>query len=107
MPEPTPNLHGANTALHKEVRNQPERRGRTVRNAPSTHPDASGHGHDGAGRDDLGERPDRGVGANGAAGRTAVRARGVERGRRTTGVRHLTPPKAGTGRVNSPAGGAV
>src|SRR4051812_4841934 len=38
MPERTPYLHGANTPFHKEVRNQPERRGRTVPNAPSHAP---------------------------------------------------------------------
>jgi hypothetical protein len=45
MPEPTPNLHAANTAFHKEVRNQPGRRGRTLTNAPSAHLGATGPGH--------------------------------------------------------------
>ncbi|GEJ98055.1 hypothetical protein TNCT1_03320 [Streptomyces sp. 1-11] len=38
MPERTPNLHGANTSFHKEVRNQPERRGRAAANAPPPPP---------------------------------------------------------------------
>lgn len=65
-----------------------------MRNAPSAHPDASGHGHDGAGRGDLGERPDRGVGTNGVAGTNSRAGAGAEHGRRTTGVRHLTPTQA-------------
>ncbi|GAA2584041.1 hypothetical protein GCM10010304_28140 [Streptomyces roseoviolaceus] len=45
MPEPTPNLYGANTGFHKEVRNQPERRGRAPTNAPSEYLDASSRRH--------------------------------------------------------------
>lgn len=88
-----------------------------MRNAPSAHPDASGHGHDGAGRGDLGERPDRGVGTNGVAGTNSRAGAGAEHGRRTTGVRHLTPTQAdsgrlrptqdATGRVNSPGRGVT
>lgn len=65
-----------------------------MRNAPSAHPDTSGHGHDGAGRGDLGERPDRSADANGAAGTDSRAGAGTEHGRRTTGVRHLTPTQA-------------
>ncbi len=70
-----------------------------MRNAPSMHPDTSGHGHDGAARGDLGERPDRGAGANGAAGTDSRAGAGAKRGRRTTGVRHLTPTQADSGRL--------
>ncbi len=70
-------------------------------NAPSARPDTSGHGHDGAGRGDLGERPDRGAGENGAAGTDSRAGAGAERGRRTTGVRHLTPTRADSGRPRS------
>ncbi|GHI05233.1 hypothetical protein Scel_35540 [Streptomyces cellostaticus] len=38
MPERTPYLHAANTPFHKEVRNQPEHRGRTMPNAPPAPP---------------------------------------------------------------------
>ncbi|GAB1327787.1 hypothetical protein ACE1SV_21260 [Streptomyces sennicomposti] len=34
MPEPTPNLHAANTGFHKEVGNRPVTQGRTNVNAP-------------------------------------------------------------------------
>jgi hypothetical protein len=83
-----------------------------MRNAPSPHTDASGHGHTGAGRGDLGERPDYAADARGAAVPDGCASEGTEHGRRTTGVRHLTPPHAATprlapwkgapGRVNSP-----
>ncbi|BCL22786.1 hypothetical protein GCM10017668_46290 [Streptomyces tuirus] len=56
MPDPTPNLHAANTAFHKEVRNQPELRGRTPTNAPSAHLGATGPGHTADVTVDLGKR---------------------------------------------------
>ncbi|GGR69106.1 hypothetical protein GCM10010252_03890 [Streptomyces aureoverticillatus] len=34
MPELTPDLYGADTTLHKEVRNRPARRGRVLPDAP-------------------------------------------------------------------------
>ncbi|GHD54568.1 hypothetical protein GCM10010335_69090 [Streptomyces galbus] len=61
MPERTPYLYAANTDFHKEVRNQPRRRGRTRSNAPSARRATSGRrtpgtrrGHEG----DLRERPE-------------------------------------------------
>ncbi|GGV80068.1 hypothetical protein GCM10010228_51040 [Streptomyces massasporeus] len=56
MPEPTPNLYAANTAFHKEVRNQPEHRGRTPTNAPSAHLGATGPGHTAEASADLRKR---------------------------------------------------
>ncbi|GAA2446336.1 hypothetical protein GCM10010421_42350 [Streptomyces glaucus] len=65
MPEPTPNLYAANTGFHQEVRNRPERRGRTQRNAPPSHADVSGQRRGERVRADLRERPD----CNGAGAR--------------------------------------
>lgn len=73
-----------------------------MRNAPSPHTDASGHGHTGAGRGDLGERPDCGADARGAAVPDGCASEGTEHGRRTTGVRHLTPPHAAVPRLAPP-----
>ncbi|GAA0651733.1 hypothetical protein GCM10009535_32490 [Streptomyces thermocarboxydovorans] len=108
MPEPTPYLYAANTPLHKEVRNQPERRGRTVVNAPCAVLDASGQKHvvpAVPSRDDLRERPDRygpGAGRDPADAPVRGRLRGARGARGWPGLDGATSPAGdtppGTGR---------
>ncbi len=87
MPERTPNLHGANTCFHKEVRNQPERGGRAIANAPPPVLLSWVGRHFRGTRDHLGERPDcsggYGTGCHGA--RNGTRGVGARRG-----VRYFT-----------------
>src|SRR5689334_3401703 len=88
MPEPTPNLHAANPAFHKEVRNKPERRGRTTANAPPHNCPQPGRRHGYHIRGDLRERPENDGSATahappflgGAPGATAVKVCAISPG---------------------------